>query len=89
MCRGEPSHALLLQDLGRKQLQSAPFWLTLDIDVFAIDALLSSWTSLARAKFGREQVRVENPTLEQVFDGHFLQAIKNPLDHEWVYFQFV
>ena len=52
--RNALSHALLLQDLCRKQLQSAPFRFTLDSDVFAVDALLTSWASLARAKPGGE-----------------------------------
>ena len=85
-----PSRALLLQDLCRLQLQSPLLWLTLYSDVLAVNTLLlASLTSLARPNLGREQVRVENPTFDQVFDGNFLQAIKNPLDHEWVYFQIV
>ena len=88
--RNALSHALLLQDLCWLQLQSPPFWLTFDNDVLAVNALLlAGLTSLAHAQLGREYVRVENTALDQAFDGHLLQTIKNPLDDEGMEFQIV
>ena len=85
-----PSRALLLHDLCRLQLQSPLLWLTFYSDVLAVNTLLlARCASLACSKLGREQVRVENPTFDQVFDGHLLQTVKNTLDDEGMEFQIV